>query len=391
MTNEQWGPEEEERLRRALQDEAARVHPSPDGLDRILARTRASRWTTWRRNPAVLGLVAASAVAVLVVGAVLTMMREPPDESTTSLADAPLATTSPDRSPSPTPTPAPQRAEPTAPPEPAEPDVETLDPPLTEEAPEQPPEPHPDEPPPGVAVPVYYLSEAPDGLRLAREWRHAETTGSPAEQALALLFGEAETDGYVSPWDPATEVTSVRVGSGLITVDLAAPDGTPLLPGEHADLAVQGLVYTVTGAVSATTDIDRALPVRILVDGERAVADRLGAGVDLSGPVSRAPALEVRKLVQVNDPAHGATVRSPVQVTGEAAAFEATVVWEVLRDGEVVDEGHTTAEECCRFARFSFDLDLEPGTYTLAVSDTDPSDGEGPGPTTDTRTFSVTN
>ncbi len=84
--------------------------------------------------------------------------------------------------------------------------------------------------------------------------------------------------------------------------------------------------------------------------------------------------------ILISDPADGAEVGTTFTVTGKAAAFEATVEWELSKDGSVVKEGFTTAEECCTLSPYSFEVTAEPGDYTLTVRNTDPSDGEGKPP-----------
>jgi hypothetical protein len=79
-----------------------------------------------------------------------------------------------------------------------------------------------------------------------------------------------------------------------------------------------------------------------------------------------------------------------VEVRGEAAVFEATVLWEVLRDGAVVQKGFTSTAEGQRFAPFAFTVTLEPGKYTVRISEDDPSDGEGRPVLTDDKSFTVT-
>ena len=82
-------------------------------------------------------------------------------------------------------------------------------------------------------------------------------------------------------------------------------------------------------------------------------------------PIPRADPLGVRVLVGIDDPAEGATLRSPVRVSGEAAVFEATLLWEVRRDGAVVRSGFTSTAEGQRFAPYAFSLDLPPGDYEI--------------------------
>jgi Immunoglobulin-like domain of bacterial spore germination/Sporulation and spore germination len=362
---EKWTPEEEERLRRALHEEASKVFPAPGGLERILAKTRRTRgWLDWWRSPAVLG-VAAAVTAAVVIGAGLYVIRDTGDIT----AGPGLETSAPTEPGTPSP-------------EPTE-DVETY----TEPAESSPsPSVAESEPTGGYsgAVPVYYVADQSGELRLAREWRRVETPRTAPEEAVALLFEPSRVPEYDSLWNPATEVRSVEIRDGAITVDLSLPGSDPV--AGDAQLAVQQLVYTATASVSLTGG-DGALPVRVLDDG--APAGQL-SGVDISGDLHRAPALEVRQLVQLNDPYQGETVTSPVRIGGDAAVVEATVLWELLRDGEPVDSSHTMAEVCCEFAEFGFELDLEPGEYTIVVSESDLSDGEGRPPMSDARTFVVT-
>ena len=116
----------------------------------------------------------------------------------------------------------------------------------------------------------------------------------------------------------------------VITVDLTGL-GAGQMGSELAAIAVQQLVFTVQGALQSTD------PVRILVDGNR--VDELWGVVDTSDPVERGDSYALRSLVQIDAPAHGAAVGRDVQVTGEAAVFEATLLWEVRRGDAVVRSG----------------------------------------------------
>jgi hypothetical protein len=346
---ENWTPEER-RLHDALERAAERVEPGPDGLARIRRRTAVV--PMWRR-PVVIGLAGATglAAAVLVGGAIA---LDGSDD------DAPVASESSTTTPSQTPT--------TPPPVETTPPAETTPPVQT------------------LTVPVYYAADSGDGLRLTREFHTVETSLSPIAAAVHEMLAAAPADpDYATLWAPGTEVVAGEVGEGFIGVDLT---GTPSLDAsDAADLALQQLVYTATAA-AANAGLDGSLPVRVTVDG--APVERLFDAVDAAEPVGRADPLEVRQLVQINEPAEGATVSGPVTVTGEAAVFEANVLWELRRDGEVVDSDYTTTTECCTFAEFTLELDdLEPGTYELVMSEDDPSGGEGRPPMSDSRTFTV--
>jgi hypothetical protein len=164
-----------------------------------------------------------------------------------------------------------------------------------------------------------------------------------------------------------------------VTIDLtgvgAAPPSAAL-----AALSVQQLVHTVQ---AARQSLD---PVRLLVDG-RAVEQLWG--VPTAEPLRREDPLSVRSTVQIDDPGEGASVGRDVVVSGEAAVFEATLLWQVLRDGEVVQRGAASTAEGQEFSPYSFSVRLARGEYTVRVSEDDPSDGEGRAPLTDDKTIVV--
>ncbi|HYH33182.1 MAG TPA: Gmad2 immunoglobulin-like domain-containing protein [Pseudonocardia sp.] len=235
---------------------------------------------------------------------------------------------------------------------------------------------------PEVAVPVYYVAETAAGFRLQREF-HRVATADPASAAVREMLAAptGHDPEYRSHWPEATDLrTPVARESGVIVVDLGGV-GPAQVGTQLAHLTVQQLVFTVQGALQSTD------PVRILVDG-REVPELWGA-VDTSAPVERGDPYALRSLVQIDAPAHGAEVGREVEVRGEAAVFEATVLWEVLRDGALVQKGFTSTTEGQRFAPFSFTVTLELGEYTVRIREDDPSGGEGRPVLTDDKTFTV--
>ena len=353
---------DEQLLRQALHNEAAKVLPSPDALARIRARTaRAPLW----RSPLALGMAAAVATAAAVIAggvavlgdsAVDTTATDQPAAGSTSGSETPSADTT-------------------------EPSPETGTPP---ESPTATSDPQSET----ATVPVYYVAETPAGQRLAREFRTVPTPDGPLVAAVETMLSVPPLDPqYQTLWGSATEVRGVDVVGNVIEVDLTdSVDYTGAAP-DVAELATQELVYTVTAAASMTRAARGALPVRILVEGER--TDQLWGELDISEQVPRADQLAVRQLVQINEPAEGAVVGRAVEISGEAAAFEATVGWKIFRDGELVDDGFATARECCTFSPFSFTVELEPGSYEVVVTEDDPSGGEGRPPMSDSRSFRV--
>ena len=358
-TGDDWTRQDEQLLRQALHDEAAKVLPSPNALARIRARTaRAPMW----RSPVVLGMAAAVATAAgVIAGGVAVLGDSPTDTTATGGSDVPLPSIQSETSePSTTPSEDPVTPGVTPPPQAAE----------------------------TATVPVYYVTTTPAGQRLAREFRRVPIPDGPLVAAVETMLAVPPVDPqYQTLWAATTEVRGVEVDGDVIEVDLTdAADYTGAAP-DVAALATQQLVYTVTAAASTAGAAEGPLPVRVLVEGEP--TDRLWGDVDFSEPVQRADQLAVRLLVQINNPAEGAVVGRTVEIDGEAAAFEANVPWQILRDGETVDDGFATAKTCCTFSPFSFTVELEPGSYEVIVTEDDPSGGEGRPPMSDSRSFTV--
>lgn len=233
------------------------------------------------------------------------------------------------------------------------------------------------------AVPVYYVAETGAGHRLQREFRRLRSADPASDAVRAMLAKPNGIDpDYHNPWPAGTTLRKpVTVDRGVIVVDLAGAQSSDV-PAELARPAVQQLVFTVQDALGSTD------PVRILVDGRP--VDRLWDAVDTSAPVERGDEYKLRSLVQIDTPVNGATVGPQAEVAGEAAVFEATLFWQVLRDGAVVRSGYTSTAEGQVFAPYTFVVALEPGEYTVRVLEDDPSAGEGRAVLTDDKVITVT-
>lgn len=237
-----------------------------------------------------------------------------------------------------------------------------------------------------ATVPVYYVGETTRGPRLYREFHRVELINDdPVSTAAFEAVTVAPHDpDYRTPWPGGTTVaTAEQAPADVITLDVRGPGLRERPAGmspEEADLAVEQLVYTAQAAHQSRS------PVQFLLEGSR--TDTL-LGVPVSEPVAQGAAEEVLAQVWIIDPAEGAEVTSPFEVSGLAAAFEANVVWE-LRDGDkVVEQGFTTARACCKMEPYSFEVSAPPGEYTLIVTDSDASGGEGFGPWKDTKQITV--
>lgn len=247
-------------------------------------------------------------------------------------------------------------------------------------------EPSPEPSPSPTATPadvtVYYLVDTRAGIRLARE-THEVTGDDPVVAAVERMIAGPTDPDYSTAWDPGTQVLGVTRSAGTLTVDLSEEARTASIGSEGAATMVQQLVWTATAAEG-----DDAAGVMLTIAGEP--AGELWGAVTWTDPVTRVDPLDIRQLVQIAVPAEGATSSSPVEVSGDAAAFEANVPWRVLDPaGGVVATGFATTSEGQTFAPFTFTVELPPGTYTVEISEDDPSGGEGGTPMTDTRTVTV--
>src|SRR5690606_35653963 len=123
----------------------------------------------------------------------------------------------------------------------------------------------------------------------------------------------------------------------------------------------QQLVWTVTELYGTE------LPVQLLIDGEP--AGEMWGSLDWSEPIERAEADDVRAFVGIDTPGEGETVTGPLEVTGEAIAFEGTVLWRVLDPkGTEIEAGFTTSEEGMTLSPYTFKVKLKPGSYTVEVT-----------------------
>ncbi|MFQ6172747.1 Gmad2 immunoglobulin-like domain-containing protein [Oryzobacter sp. R7] len=340
-----------EALRVALDERAELVEPG-DRLAEILARTAPSHTagTRWW-----MPLAAAAAVLAVVAGVwfglpdrrdgVPAGTESPrPTASATSPAPSPTA-------PSPSPTPSSSASTPVGQP---------------------------------AALPVYYPAAIGDEarmVRLYREWLTApgvtrdsdERTRARAAVALAMGSVPVGTDGYLGLWD-GVDLVDLAVTTTGITVTLSGP-GPSTFPTDTERVGVQQLVWTAQAAVGRGN-----LPVRfVLADGSVALFGSQPVDRTYGRPASREEYHEDLAPIWVTAPTRGQvlTAGRSVTVTGEACVFEATVSWQLLRGGAVVDEGFVTATAGAP-DRGTWQVPLgtlDPGDYAVRVFELSAEDG----------------
>ena len=239
-------------------------------------------------------------------------------------------------------------------------------------------------------VPVYLVSETPQGLRLFREFQPGTGEDPLLASAVATVEGRSLDPDYRSLWPEGTSVASVvSDGADILTVDLtgAPHDLPPGMSQADAGLAVQQVIYSVQAAHG-----QGRVGVQLLLDGGR--TDQV-LGQPASEPLANGPVLETLSMMNITYPGEGATVSGSFTANGVNNGFEASVGWQLLDGSEVVGEGFGTAEGWGEEKLFPWEVEvdvsgLEPGAYTFVASNDDPSGGtEGAGPHTDTRVIIV--
>lgn len=239
-----------------------------------------------------------------------------------------------------------------------------------------------------TTVPVYFVGDTERaGPRLYREFQRVD--GDPLVAAAGLLTAGDSLDPDYLTLFPGGTFGAVSYDAGQLVATLEDDGWTTRAPGmsrAEARVAVQSLVYTLQGVQQ------ERLPV--------VVEDRGGSpttlfGIDTSGGVQAAPALDVLSHVNLTSPEEGTVVDDgSLEVSGVGNSFEANLGWEVRQDDQVVADGFATLEGWMEERLFPFETSvdvsgLEPGEYTFWVTTDDPSGGEGIGAMTDDRAFTI--
>jgi Immunoglobulin-like domain of bacterial spore germination/Sporulation and spore germination len=326
----------EARLRRALNSEATMVQPAGDGLQKIRSGIAGGGHRSWWRSP-VAALAAAAVLGLAVGGLVFGLGGKNDDSTVATQSNTPTPTAKDTSSASPSPSSSSSPSGPT-----------------TATAKEF----------------VYYVQANPEGPRLYRE-EHSVTgqvtnsgDGSTvgAELAVgAMLEQDPKDPDYSSPWPAGVRVLNMRQAADTVTVDLSKFLNQS---GKLETAGVQQLVYTVTA------NDPSAKKVQLLVHGKAPQGHH-----DWSGPIRRAPMLDVQGQVWILAPTQNSTVTSPVAIDGYGTAFEATINWEVRKAGVVVAQGNTQGGSNGEFAEFHDTVKLPAGDYELSAFAVSAKDG----------------
>lgn len=197
-------------------------------------------------------------------------------------------------------------------------------------------------------------------------------TVAAAQQAAQLSMTAEPPHAAAQPvraWDPSTTVT-VSWRAPEIDVLLSRP-GRPGLSPEQQRLAVQQLVWAVTGGLQQNA------PVGVVVASGGPIFETMPANV-YKRPATDQAYRDVAP-VWIDSPADGTSVATGtgLRVSGQACAFEGVVSWVVERDGRPVRSGSTTASSGCPvLGSWSVTLPALPaGSYVFHARELSAQDG----------------
>jgi hypothetical protein len=187
----------------------------------------------------------------------------------------------------------------------------------------------------GTMVPVRVYFAADEAIATAGRVVRGPAVARGALDALLEGPEGVEIEiGQTSEIPDGTELLDVDIADGLATVELTGEfeaGGGSL----SMQLRVAQVVFTLTQFATVDT-------VDFSIDGSPVEAVG-GEGIPAVG-IDRSDFAGVTPLVLVETPVPGESVTSPLEITGMANTFEATVNYAVT-DGEglIIDEGFTTA------------------------------------------------
>jgi hypothetical protein len=190
-------------------------------------------------------------------------------------------------------------------------------------------------------VAVYYTKVTDNNFYLVREVHRVKKTPAIAQTALnELIKGKPVTPGAYRVLSPDTKVLGINNNQGLATVNFS-PEVL------KANVGAEGEALGIASIVNTLTEFPTIQKVSFTVDGSVEKAIDWWGHVGLSEqPFSRNLADVWEPAIWVTTPSSGQMITSPVEISGSARVFEATVNYRIKDDkGKILDEGSTNAAE----------------------------------------------
>ncbi len=168
----------------------------------------------------------------------------------------------------------------------------------------------------GIPVTIYFTRDG----KVSPAGRSATSSDTVARDALTALLGSP--DAQEVGWGLGTTIPE---GTSLLGVEIADGVGTVDLSGEF-EAAGDSLSISLRTAQVVFTLTQFPTVDRVAVEIEGEPVESIGGEDVLAGsPVTRDSFGDVTPVILVESPLPGATIVSPITVTGSSATFEGTV------------------------------------------------------------------
>lgn len=215
---------------------------------------------------------------------------------------------------------------------------------------------------------VYFVR----GERLAASSRSVTGEGVGAAALEAVIAGPNEVEsgiGFSNAVPAGTEVLGVNIAAGVATVDLSGD-----FQSGGGSLSMQ---LRVAQVVATLTQFDTVESVTIRIDGQE--ADGIGGEGVPATDLDRSDIEDQTPGILLEHPAPGATVSSPLTISGTSNTFEATYEYEVIDEaGTTVASGFDTATSGTG-TRGTFETEIDlgdtTGDVTLVLFESSAKDG----------------
>jgi len=223
---------------------------------------------------------------------------------------------------------------------------------------------------------VYYVKTTENDTYLIREIHQVSPAADAHRAALEELINvNPVIPGAARVLPAATKVNSINIKDGLATVDFSKEVLS-------ANVGAAGEALGIKSIVNTLTEFPEINKVSFTVEGKTDEAMDWWGHVGLyQQPFSRDLSCVDEPAIWVNSPQSGQKVASPLEVSGSARVFEATVNIRLVDNaGKTIAEGFTTASEGAPGrGNFKYSLDFDapaPGQGELEVFWTSPKDGK---------------
>jgi spore germination protein GerM len=350
------------RLREVLAREARAITPSADGLAMIREKIRAQRPTrrSWVRAFQIGGAgLATAAVAIIAVA----VAQNRSGTTNSPAATAPAASS-----------PTPAASVPVVPP--ATPAASTA--PASSG-------------PSTYPVLIYYVDKRKDPQQLlfreSATWPSSPQHTFVKDAVSAMFATPAQDPNYTSYWPAGTTLLSANiVGGTTAVVNLSSEASSG--PANEAAISAQQLLYTIIAAAPKIDALQLQIagvpvtslwgtPLNPTATASAGSVEGAAASGSAAATVTALPAWQVWGHVWITTPVQDATVASSFTVSGEATVFEATVSWQILRNGGLLKQGTAMATEGAP-GRGTWSVTvsgLAPGPYTVRAYEVSAKDG----------------